>query len=128
MSQLLDYLQKHADSAETVNALETNRDEPTARGSATVYPNAPDAAPNDPANVAFSDAAQEVSKDVREGVVSRVLSSPATSNAAERELIKNVLKTRDFETSNIQIKPVEKVSYPRSQTLLEQVQSVMGRT
>jgi hypothetical protein len=37
-----------------------------------------------------------------------------------------MLTTRDFETSSLQLKPVEKVSFPRAQTLREQTLARIG--
>src|SRR5688572_10537978 len=66
--------------------------------------------------IRFSDVAQESNKDGREGMPNRVLSQKAKSDAAERALVGAVLSTRDFETSSIQLKPVEKVSFQRTPT------------
>lgn len=71
--------------------------------------------------VTFTDTAQESSKDVREGVPGRLLNSKDQVLARERALVGNILSTRDFETSSINLKPVEKVSQP---TLMEQVAKV----
>lgn len=76
--------------------------------------------------LSFSEVAQAGNKETR-GVLDNVLGSKSKSDAAEKALISNVLNTRDFETSNNQIKPVEKVSFPRSQSLMETVIRKCGR-
>lgn len=111
----------------TAEDMETNKDDSTAVGGTNLYKDPPGIPEANTEPVRFSNTAQESSKDVREGVPGRLLSSPTTSNAAQRALIGAVLKEKDFETSNIQIKPVEKVSHPRSQTLLEQTLGKLGR-
>lgn len=117
----LDYLSKKAE--ETGSDIDmSNR-----VGTTNVYPEPADAPERLTEPVHFSDAAQESSKDVRSGVPERVLSGKPSVDAAERALIGAVLTTRDFETSNISLKPVEKVSYARSSTLLEQTRSLLGR-
>jgi hypothetical protein len=73
--------------------------------------------------VTFSDTAQNSSKEVREGVPGRLLESKDQVLARERALVGAVLDTRDFETSSINLKPVEKVSSP---TLLEQTLRTVG--
>lgn len=112
---LTEYLEKAAED------LETNKDETTAVGSATVYPDPPALPERNTKAVTFSDLAQESAQDIRKGVPERLLSSPASSNAAEHALIGNVLATKDYETSNVQLKPKEKISHPRAQTLMEMV-------
>jgi hypothetical protein len=77
--------------------------------------------------IRFSDVAQDGNKDTKEGVPERVLTSKPKTDAADRALIGAVLTTRDFETSSIHLKPVEKVSHPRQQTLLSRVVSLTGR-
>lgn len=77
--------------------------------------------------ISFSDVAQESNKDVKEGVTDRLFAQKSRSDAAERALVGAVLNTKDLETSSIQLKPVEKVSFPRSQTLLEQTVGKLGR-
>lgn len=77
--------------------------------------------------VEFSDVAQEGNKDTREGVTNRTIGSKSKSDVAEKALVGNILSTRDFETSNIQVKPVEKVSFPRSLSLMETVLNRCGR-
>jgi hypothetical protein len=74
--------------------------------------------------VNFTDTAQASSKDVREGVPGRLLQSKDQVLARERALVGAILNTRDFETSSINLKPVEKVSSP---TLMERVLSTAGR-
>ena len=120
---LIDFLSKGAESTQT----ETDDDKRTAVGTTNVYPEPSDVPIRHADPVNFSDAVQDSSKDVRSGVSERVLSSKPSVDAAERALLGAVLTTRDFETSNISLKPVEKVSHVRSQTLLEQTRSLLGR-
>lgn len=101
--------------------------EADAPAEAEVYPD-PTGIPEERTEaVNFSDAAQESSKDVREGVADRLLAHKSNSDTAERALVGAVLSAKDLETSSIQLKPVEKVSFQRSQTLLEQTYGKLGR-
>jgi hypothetical protein len=91
---------------------------------ATVYPDPAGIPPENTEAVRFSDVAQESSKDVREGVADRLLPMKSQSDAAERALVGYILPRG--ETSSIQLKSVEKVSFPRSQTLMEQTVGKLG--
>lgn len=93
----------------------------------TVREDSPGIEPESTEAVRFTDVAQDGAKDTKEGVTSRVLAEKAKSDARERALIGSVLSTRDFETSNIQIKPVEKVSSQLPTTLRDQVRNKLGR-
>lgn len=89
-----------------------------------VYPDPTGAPEQRTEAVEFSDKAQEISKDVKEGVPDRLLEHKSKSDSAERALVGNVLP--QGETSSIQLKSVEKVSAPRSQTLMEQTLKTVG--
>jgi hypothetical protein len=69
--------------------------------------------------VAFSDTAQESSKDVREGVARRLF--PGVQK--ERGVVGNILPRG--ETNSIQLGGSEKVSFPRSQTLTEKTRGLL---
>lgn len=106
--QFLDYV-KQADSEADVD----------------VYKDPPDTTSERTEAVEFSSTAQESSKEVREGVTDRLLPNKGRSDAAERALVGNILP--QGETSSIQLKPVEKISFPRAQTLMEQTIGKLGR-
>lgn len=109
--QFLDYVK----SAE---ATPTNEDD-SAKGKIEVYSDVSSSI-EQPDVVEFSDTAQESSKDVREGVASRLLDLQR-----ERGVIGNILP--QGETSSIQLKPVEKVSSRHAPTLMEQTLGLLGR-
>ncbi len=105
--RFLEYLAKKADSE-----------------SVDLYPGPESEIPKVVEPITFSDAAQAENKLVREGVPDRLLPNKAKSDAAERAIVSAIFNTRDFETSSIQLKPVEKVSHL---TLAEQVVRKFGR-
>lgn len=107
-SELLDFLKQSAES-EMVVREESESNEPVTDA------------------VNFSDVAQDGSIDTKAGVTNRIFAQKGKSDAAERALMGAVLNTRDFETSNIQIKPVEKVSFQRSESLRDRVIKKFGR-
>ena len=117
--------------------LETNEDDSTDVGGNNVYNDPPNhegtwsepgpqtAGRQDPA--VLSDAAVESHLDVRHGTLSRVLSNKEQASTADRALLAanlDVAKKEEYETSAPQL---QKVSYPRSQTLSERVLSTIGR-
>lgn len=108
--KFLEFL-KHADAPAEM----TVREDP---------PGIPD--PNTEA-VNFSDAAQESNQDGRQGMADRVLSHKNKSDVAARALIGAVIDTKDYETSSVQLKPGEKVSFVRSPTLMQAAVSKFGR-
>lgn len=75
----------------------------------------------------FSDVARESNQEGREDQPGRLLEHKRKSDVAERALVGAVLNMNDFETSNIQISPNEKVSHPRSVSLMETVVRKCGR-
>lgn len=92
-----------------------------------VYQDPPGATEPNSDAISFSDVAQDSNKEVKEDVPNRLLSQKSRSDAAERALVGAVLNTKDLETSSIQLKPVEKVSFQRSPTLLEDTVRKLGR-
>jgi hypothetical protein len=106
----------------TSEALETN-DTTSTSATAEVYSSQKSEECTDHEPVEFSDTAQSSSKDVREGVLDRVL----IHTQKERALIGNILDGKSVETQAIQLRPVEKVSHPRSQTLMEQTRNLLNR-
>ena len=87
-----------------------------------VYEDPPDTPEQNTEAVVFSDVAQESSKDVKEGVLDRLLDHKDKSDSAARALVGNILP--QGETRSLQLKSVEKVSHP---TLIEQTLRVAGR-
>lgn len=96
-------------------------------GEVTVREDPPGIPPQNTEAIRFSDAAQESNKDGKEEQAARLFDSKASADTANRALIGAVLDTRDFETSAVGLKPVEKISHPRQQTLMEKTRAVCGR-
>jgi hypothetical protein len=57
-----------------------------------------------------------------------LLAGKPRADATQRSIIGAVLKTRDYETSSVQLKPVTKVSSTRLPTPLERVTELLGRS
>ena len=117
-------------------ALETNEDQ-TTRGYTNVYPDPPgrddqwgEKGPQENgrnAPAVFSTGALESNKDTRLGVLGRVLDNKEQAATAARALMAanlDTVRSGDYESHSVLL---QKVSFPRNQTLAEQVLRTTGR-
>jgi hypothetical protein len=104
--------------------LETNIDSTAGTTpSPEVYADPEDAPTQRTEAVEFSDVAQEGSRDVRQGVMSRVLDNVSRTQEVGRALV-SAMVGENYETTALSLRPAEKISHP---TLSEMVVGRCGR-